>query len=206
MSKLTDKWLNILDALQALHWSEAGAVLFGVLYLVYAIREHPICWFLGIISCALWAYAAFVLLNLYVDALLQLFYIGMSIWGIYHWRRGGAKKLPVTTMTFREHIVLITFGLALSWAVGYWFDRYTAAAATYLDAFTTVFSILTTVLVVQKKLENWLYWLVIDVVYVYLYWSRGGYLFTLLFLLYLVLAIDGFRQWRRSYRQERIST
>ena len=87
----------------------------------------------------------------------------------------------------------------LSGLVGYFFDEYTAAAATYLDAFTTVFSVIITFMVIQKKLENWLYWLVVDSVYVYLYASRGGYLFALLFLVYLVIVVMGWIRWRKEY-------
>jgi nicotinamide mononucleotide transporter len=81
--------------------------------------------------------------------------------------------------------------------IGYFFDKYTAAAATYLDAFTTVFSVIATVLVTRKILENWLYWIVIDLVFVYLYSQQGGYGFAFLNVIFTIVAIIGFQNWKK---------
>ena len=98
----------------------------------------------------------------------------------------------------QQHIKIISVGLLLSFAVGYLFTTYTETASPYIDALTTVFSVITTYMVVQKKLENWLYWVVIDVIYVFLYYSRGGYLFAILFVLYVIIAISGYLKWRKT--------
>jgi len=79
---------------------------------------------------------------------------------------------------------------------GYLFS-YTAAAATYWDAFTTAFSVIATVMLVQRRLENWLYWIVIDLTYAGLYWSRAAVLFALLMLVYSVIAVFAYRNWTR---------
>lgn len=193
---------TILETAQQLHWSEVFAVIFGIIYLLLAAKQNPLCWWFGILGCLLWAYGAFYLYDLYADALLQLFYVGISFLGIYQWKYGSKEKaeLPITWLTMREHLLVISGGLILTGIVGYFFSTYTNAAATYLDSFTTVFSILITFMVIQKKMDNWLYWLVIDSVYVYLYWSRGGYLFALLFVVYLVIVVIGFFQWKRDMK------
>ena len=197
---MTDILPIILEAVHTMHWTEILSVLFGILYLVFAARQHPICWWFGIVGCLLWAYAAFYLYNLYVDTLLQFFYVGISFLGIYQWKYGGAAKqeLPITFLTKREHLLVIGGGLLATAVVGYAFDQYTAAAASYLDTFTTVFSVIITFMVIQKKMDNWAYWFVIDSVYVYLYWTRGGYLFAVLFLVYLVIVVLGYFEWKRS--------
>ncbi|MCB0661926.1 MAG: nicotinamide mononucleotide transporter [Saprospiraceae bacterium] len=189
-----------MEVLAALDWREGLAVLFGLAYVVLAAKNSVWCWFWGIISCFLWAWVAYDLYDLYIDALLQLFYVGISAWGIYNWLYGGKgeQELPITTMTSRSHIIIISTGLIGSGLTGYFFATYTAAAATYLDAFTTVFSIITTFLVIRRKLENWLYWIVIDAVYIFLYASRGSTLFTLLFVAYLIIAVIGYLGWRRE--------
>ena len=196
------QWVELIrEQALALHWSEAGAVVLAIVYLIYAARNDIRCWIWGGISCALWAWAAFSLYKLYVDALLQVFYVFMSVWGWCSWKRGGAgqgEPRPITRMSRREHLSVLLSGSLLTLAVGYLFARYTDAAVPYLDAFTTVFSVLITFLVIWRKLENWLYWLVIDAVYIYQYGSRGGYLFALLFGLYLVLAVGGYRRWLRE--------
>lgn len=171
---------QIFNTIQNLHWAEIIAVSFAILYLVYAAKKKVICWFFGIISCVFWAYATFYLYDLYIDALLQLFYIVISFLGIYQWLYGGKSKqnLEISSLTTKQHILIVSVGFILTGIVGYFFDTYTPAAATYIDSFTTIFSIITTFLVIQKKIDNWIYWFVINSVYVYLYWVREGYLLS----------------------------
>ncbi len=200
---MSDFFQEVMTQMQMLHWSEWGAVLLALVYLVLAARNDIRCWIWGGLSCVLWAWAAFSLYRLYVDALLQVFYVLMSVWGWWTWKSGGGGQgLPITRMSRGEHLVLLFGGSLLSWLVGYLFAQHTDAAVPYLDAFTTVFSVLTTFLVIFRKLENWLYWLVIDTVYIYQYGSRGGYLFALLFALYLFLAWVGYQKWKKSLPME----
>lgn len=195
-------WQSFLQAAENegfFYWSELLAVLTGVVYVVLASRNNPWCWPWGIVSSALWAYAAYLLFDLYVDALLQVFYVIMGIYGWYQWTRGQqGQMLPITRLSSSQHLVIIPVGLGMSFIIGYLFAAYTPAAATYLDAFTTVFSIAATFMVVHRKLDNWLYWIVVDSVYCYLYFSRGGYLFALLFVVYTVIAISGYLKWRKE--------
>ena len=187
-----------------LSWVDWVVTLTALLYVVLAARENIWCWFWGIISCSLWAYASFAFYNLWLDALLQLFYVTMSFVGIYQWKFGGqAKKvLSVSRMTLAEHLWVIIPGVFLAWIFGRLFDQFTQAAATYLDAITTVFSIITTFLLVRKKLENWLYWIVIDLLYAYLYFSRGAYLFAILMLVYTGIALTAYFSWQKSTETE----
>ena len=170
---------NILETVSQMRWVELISVIAAVIYVILAARNNIWCWFFGIISAILWTYAAAVYYKLYVDAVLQIYYVVMGVYGWYMWskikgdRRGATTKnvLPVTRMTNQQHIQIIVGGLVLTVIVGYFFSTYTDAAATYLDAFTTVFSIITTVMVTRKVLENWLYWIVIDATYVYFIWN-----------------------------------
>ena len=191
---------KLIEAIQQLHWSETGAVIFGIIYVVLAARESVWCWFWGVLSTALWAYATYTLYDLYIDALLQVFYVCVSFFGIYQWMKGSEQRdeLKISTLKLNQHFLLIGGGLVLSFLVGYFFAEYTGAAATYLDAFTTVFSIIATFMVVRKILENWIYWVVVDAVYVYLYFTRGSVLFTLLMVVYTVIAIIGYFEWKKK--------
>lgn len=184
----------------ALHSAEIISTVTAIFYLILAARENVMCWFFGIISCAFWAWAAFFLYNLQVDALLQIFYVVISFWGLYQWKFGSQKKkeLPITRLTVSQHGVIIGTGIILTIVVGWLYANFTTAAATYLDSFTTVFSVIITFMVIHKKLENWLYWIVIDIVYVYLYWTREGYLFSFLFVAYIVIAFLGWLEWRKK--------
>jgi nicotinamide mononucleotide transporter len=190
-------------ALLAMTWVEIGAVVATFIYVILAAKENIWCWFFGIIGATLWAYAAYKFFDLYIDALLQLYYVFVSIYGWYEWTKGGKenKELEISELTTKEHLKLIAGGIVLTLITGYFFGKYTAAASTYLDAFTTVFSIITTYLVTRKILGNWLYWVVIDTVYVYLYFSREGYLFALLNIVFVIISIIGYFNWRRKMNE-----
>ena len=92
--------------------------------------------------------------------------------------------------------------VALSAALGWLMSRHTDAAYPYLDAFVTVSSIVTTYMVARKLLENWLYWLVVDSLSMYLYWQRGLNLYVGLFGIYLVLVVIGLVRWHRDWRAQ----
>lgn len=200
---MTAIFQQLLAEAAQLSWVDWVVTVTALIYVVLAARENIWCWFWGIISCSLWAYASFVFYDLWLDALLQVFYVIMGFVGIYRWRYGSrsGSDLPVSRMPRREMAWTLAGGSLLAWIFGTLFDEYTPAAATYLDATTTVFSIITTFLLVQKRLESWLYWVVIDALYAYLYFSRGAYLFALLMVLYTGIAISAYFQWRRTWYQ-----
>ncbi len=91
---------------------------------------------------------------------------------------------------------VLTLSAGSGLALQYWTD----AALPFLDSFTTWGSVLTTWMVARKILENWLYWLLIDSVSIYLYLDRGLTLTAVLFLAYLIIALFGYRQWLQNYR------
>lgn len=195
-------WTTLLNDLAAMGWVDWTTTITALIYVILAARDNVWCWFFGIISCSFWAYASYAYYQLYLDALLQVFYVGMSFWGIYRWQRGGqgGKELPISRFPWTIHLGLITLGLFLSGVFGVLFASYTGAAATYWDASTTIFSVIATLLLVQRKMENWLYWIVIDLLYAGLYYSRGAALFAVLMVLYTVIAFFAYRNWRRKER------
>ena len=197
---------KLLEAIQQPHWSESGAVIFGIIYVVLAARENVWCWFWGVLSCSLWTWATFYLYDLYIDALLQIFYVFVSFFGIYQWQKGdkGNKELKISTLSANKHLAIVMGGLVVSALVGYLFAEFTTAASTYIDAITTVFSIIATFMVVRKILGNWIYWIVVDSIYVYLYWTRGSLLFTCLMIAYTIIAVFGYLEWRKKYNGSRI--
>jgi len=183
--------------------AEAAAVLLAIAYLLLAIRQNPWCWPAAIASAGLYVLIMFRA-GLYMESALQFFYIAVAIYGWWHWLHGGPDdgELPVGTWPLRYHVVAIAVILLLSGITGALLGRYTQAAWPYLDSFTTWAAIVTTWMVAQKLLENWYYWFVIDSLSVFLYLSRGLTATALLFLLYLVLIVFGYRAWRQSMRAE----
>lgn len=193
---------NIEEAISQMRMVELLSVVTAIVYVILAAQKNIWCWFFGIISAILWTYAAYVYYQLYIDSGLQVYYVIMGFYGWYMWKYGYEKEgveLQMTQLPIQKHLSIIASGLVLTFLVGKFFSTYTAAASTYLDAFTTVFSIMTTVLVARKVIENWLYWIVIDATYVYLYGIRGGYLFAFLNVVYIVIAIIGYINWKKEY-------
>lgn len=175
--------------------------LTAIVYVVLAARENNWCWAWGIVSCSLWAYADFVKYDLWVDGILQLFYVVMGIWGLYAWKFGGNKKqeLSITRMSFSEHLKVIGGGAVLTLFFGYVFSKYTPTALPYEDSFITAFSILATFLTVQKKLENWIYWTITDALAIFLFMARGAVFFSVVMLIYTAIAINGYIIWKRNF-------
>jgi nicotinamide mononucleotide transporter len=103
----------------------------------------------------------------------------------------------------KTHLKLIGITTLISLFIGYGMATYTQAAFPYLDAATTCFAVMTTYLVAKKVLENWLYWVVIDLVSIYLYLSKGLMLTSLLFVLYVGLAVVGYFLWRTALADAR---
>ena len=184
---------------------EAAGVLFSVLYLVLAIRESLWCWPAAFISSVL-TLAVVLDVRLYSEVVLNVYYAAMAVYGWYQWHYGGrtrgAAQLPISIWPLKMHALAIGGSLALSAAVGWLMSRYTQAAFPYLDAFVTVSSVVTTYLVARKILENWLYWLVVDSLAIYVYWQRELYFFVALFALYLVLVVIGLVRWHRDWRAQ----
>jgi nicotinamide mononucleotide transporter len=91
---------------------------------------------------------------------------------------------------------------AISIANGYVLTRFTDAAYPYIDSLTTWSAIWATFLVARKVLENWWYWLVIDIASIAIYWARDLHLTSLLFVVYVLMIPFGIRAWRRSWREQ----
>ena len=186
--------LQIISQLN-FNWSiiESTAVFFSVLYVILAIKENVWCWGAAAISVILYIYICYTA-QLYPETGLQFFYLLMAIYGYYQWNKNDSS-LKVQQWTITKHLFFLLLGALLSFLMGFYFSIYTNAAMPLVDSFTTVFSIFATYMVTKKVIENWLYWIVIDAVSVYLYFSRDLHLTSLLFLVYTIIAIFGYFAW-----------
>ena len=191
-------WQKILEEALNMGWIDWTVLVCSVLYVLLAAREHISCWIFGILGSALWAWASFFKYQLWIDALLQLFYVAMGAAGLLRWKKTATRSLSISRMRTNDHLYVLVSGVLLSAGVGFWFATYTPTASPYWDAGTTIFSILATFLVLQKKLENWLYWIIIDLVYAGLYASRGAWLFVLIMVIYVVVAVVGYFRWKKT--------
>jgi nicotinamide mononucleotide transporter len=180
-------------------WSEILGVVFGLLFVLLAIRESPWCWPFGIANAALFL-VVFGHARLYGAAALQAVYVVVSIYGWYEWLHGGAGhgRLPVSRTPTRWRLSLVALGAAGSLALGLVLKLRTDAALPFSDAATTSFSLVAQWMATRKWLENWLVWIAVDLVYVAMYVSQGLLPTAGLYAAFLVAAVFGYREWRGS--------
>lgn len=182
---------------------EASAVILGITYLLLAVRESLWCWYAAFVSTAIFL-VLFWNAQLLMESALQVYYLIMAVYGWWQWQHGpqGDSELPISRWRGGAHILAIASVLALSLASGWALQAWTSAVLPFLDSFTTWGAVLTTWMVTRKVLENWLYWLVIDSVSIYLYLDRELYLTAALFLVYLVIAVFGYWQWLNHFQKQ----
>ncbi|MDP5032066.1 nicotinamide riboside transporter PnuC [Paraglaciecola sp.] len=194
MSEFASQLLQQLSAQSGL---EALAVVLALAYVWLAAKQNIWCWPCALLSTAIYTFV-FWEVTLPFHALLNVYYMLMAVYGWLQWQKDSDKALDITSWTVKQHIaavlLLVLISVLLSVLGASIFD----SAYLYLDAFITVFSVFTTVLVAKKVRENWLYWIVIDAVAVYLYLAKGLLLTGLLFVIYSVFAIYGYLQWSKS--------
>ncbi len=192
---------TLLNQFQAWSVVEIIAVFCAVLYLLLAIRQSIWCWIFAAISTALYVWI-FLSAKLYMESVLNCFYFGMAVYGWFVWNSGdgGGQELPVRMFTVRVHLLAISIITLLVAAVGSWLSLNTDAAFPFIDSATTFAAIWATFLLARKVLENWWYFLIIDAISIYIFWSRGLELTALLYFLYLLMIPFGFFQWNRSYK------
>ncbi|MBB1438217.1 nicotinamide mononucleotide transporter [Shewanella sp. SG41-4] len=204
---------------------EAVAVMLALAYLILAMRTNIWCWSAAFISTAIYT-VLFWNVSLLMESVLNIYYMGMAVYGYWLWLHvppsqqshmhhsdlnNGSQHnidtnhLNITSWSWITHAWLIGATSLVSMLVGYLMANYTSAAFPYIDAATTCFAIVTTYLVAKKVLENWLYWVVIDFVSIYLYFQKGLMLTSGLFVLYVAMAVGGYMMWRKKYRHHIIT-
>lgn len=194
---------RLIEQAQAFSTPELVAVILAVAYLVLAIRQNIWCWLCAGISTAIYIWL-FVDARLYMESVLNGFYFIMAIYGWYVWTSGRTEghERPVVLWPLRTHALAILAIVVISVGNGFLLSQNTDAAFPYIDSLTTWSAVWATFLVARKVLENWWYWLVIDITSVFIYWARDLQLTSLLFFMYVIMIPFGLVSWRRSLREQ----
>lgn len=213
---------SILTAARMMSPWEIVAVISAIAYLLLAVKENVWCWLFAMISTVIYT-VLFWHVSLLMDSALNVYYIAMAVFGWYQWTRGGAvtgmgdgidndsrkggavepQPMAIRSMSARQHGWMIIITAVLTAASGYLLSEHSSAVWPYVDSFTTWASVLTTYLVTQKYLQNWLYWVVIDAVSIPLYIDRGLTLTAALFVFYVIIAVFGYFKWRQHLHIDR---
>lgn len=179
----------------------------GLLCVWLLIRQNVWTFPIGLIYSFV-SVAVFVEQRLYADVLLSGYYVLMNGYGWYYWLYGGGHRhgaghkreaeLPVTS-TPKATLVwlggIVVLGIL---AMGWFFDTQTDADLPYWDSTTTVMSFAAMWMTARKYLENWIVWLVVDIIATGIYLIKGIELYAVLYAVYLGMAIMGWRAWQRS--------
>lgn len=175
---------------------EVAANAFVAAAIFLAGRNNLHTWWTGIVGCALFVWVFFDA-KLYADVTLQVFFILTSVYGWWRWLHGNSgDQLPVR---FSRPRVLVLWGAAatlVALAYGFLLLRFTDAYAPFLDSVVLAFSVLGQLLMMERRVENWWAWLLVNTIAVPLYASRGLYVTSALYVAFWVNAIVSLRKWR----------
>lgn len=193
---------DILNHYLTLPFLEVIAVVSSLIYVILAAKKNIWCWPAAFISTVAYT-VVFYKFYLWMDSLLQVYYMGMAFYGWYCWNKttddSNENNIQLKTYGVKTHLVSIVLLSAVSLVIGFIMDKYTPTDFPYIDSATTVFAVFSTVLVAQKIVENWLYWIVIDFISIYLYVEKGLMPTAFLFGVFIIIAIYGYYMWRKEY-------
>lgn len=181
---------------------EIISTISGIACVYFQTREKIIAWPFGILSVSL---AVFIFYRemLYSDFILHSIYIILNIYGWYYWSKvkrkahSKVKILEIQSISRFQIIwwLIIIFSVTGMW--GYFMHKNFNASFPYLDAFTTAGSLVAQYLLARKVLQNWLIWIAVDLVAIGVYLAKDLYFFSALFMVYLLLCIKGYFDWRK---------
>lgn len=182
---------------------ELTGTVFGIAGVWLTVKENSWCFPTGLVNVSLYAWLFFES-RLYADALLQVVYIVLLIYGWVEWTHGEKKEshLSVTRTSRKVSVLLFITVILATLGIGTFFRSQTNASLPYIDSLTTSMSLVAQWMVARKKIENWLVWIVADVIYVSMYIYKHLYLTSLLYFIFIILAIIGWQQWKKELRDE----
>lgn len=188
-----------------------GTVLY--LWSVWLIsKRNVLTWPVGIVSVLLYM-VLFYQIRLYSDALEQFYYLGACVYGWWFWAKAQLEKNTITDVNYSSGGAVIVYLIgtaALSAALGFIMSHVhewapdvfpVAASYPYIDALTTVMSLVAMWLMARKHIESWIYWIVVDVIGIWLYFVKDVKFISLLYVILLAMAIKGLINWRKAGAQ-----
>ncbi|XOV92068.1 MAG: nicotinamide riboside transporter PnuC [Bacteroidota bacterium] len=188
------------EQFQELNGLEAVAVIFGLLSVWFSMKEDILVYPTGIISVVIYMYITFNF-KLYADTGINFYYLAASIYGWYFWTHADDNRPQVRITLLTKTEWWITIGLAIaSFAIIRYGLDFTDSDVPTWDAITTTTAIVGMWLMARKKLENWIAWIITDVIAVPLYYYKELYLTSFQFLVFTVLATMGYFAWKKTFK------
>lgn len=169
----------------------------GILYLWWEYHANPKVWIASLVmpAISMWIYYS---KGLYADFAINIYYLIIAVYGYLHWTRKGIKKktpeIKITRITINTALGCLVSGCVLWWLI-WWLLGFTNSNVPIADAFTTAFSIVGLWMMARKIAEQWIIWLIVDLVCTALYYYKGIYFYSVLYLIYSVISIMGYKKW-----------
>lgn len=205
---------EIFTSVMSMSAWEAFATVLALAYVVLAAKGNMWCWPAALVSTAIYS-VIFFDVSLLMESFLNVYYMAMAIFGWFSWfyaKRNNSQQteqhssaLPIVSWPLKNHLIGFAVLVPIAITLGYWMDTNTQADFAYLDTFTTVFAVYTTYLVAIRVLQNWLYWIVINGISIYLYFSKDLMFLTALMFAYTVLATWGYYTWLKQHQLQKSS-
>jgi nicotinamide mononucleotide transporter len=189
-----------------MQWIEWVAAVAGAVSVYLSARENIWSWPTAIVNVSLYI-AVFFRSGLYSDMGLQGVYLLLSIYGWYQWLYGGARhtRLHVSRATSRVWLGSSLFAIVAWLALARYTSTLPGVSLPYLDAALTTTSLVAQWMMTRKVLENWVLWIIADIVYVPMFFYKKLYVTSGLYAVFLALAVLGLVQWWRSWRADQMA-
>jgi nicotinamide mononucleotide transporter len=172
------------------------AVFSALVYVIGISKGKMFSWYFAGFSSLLYIFLS-INAKIYAESALHFFYFFTAIAGFYNWNNSSFEK-KIIKMNIKNHLIFNASCIVLSFILFLFLVKFTDSKLPLIDSFTTVYSIFTTFLVINKVLENWIYWIIIDFVSIGLYYNRNLELSSLLYVAYIFIAIFGYFEWRKK--------
>ena len=187
----------------ATHWLDITTTVLGLAYILLEYKASVWMWVVGFFMQSL-GIVLYYQKGLYADCGMEFYYLAMTVYGFIAWMRHQQKKqeLPIRHMPLRMALIWVVAGLAIWVLIYFLLSRFTNSTVPVADAFTTAFSIVGIWALARKYLEQWLVWIVVDVVTCFLYFYKDIPFKASLYALYVVIAVLGYFKWRSLMKSE----
>jgi nicotinamide mononucleotide transporter len=190
-----------------LTWTEIAGFATGALCVFLVVRQNVWGFPVGIAN-NLFFIALFLPVGLYADAGLQVVYIALAAFGWYRWLHGGRNrsKLKVSVAPARIVVICVISVVIITAAIHFVLSKYTDSTVAGWDAVTTAISLVAQFMLNRKYLQNWFFWITADIIYIWLYAYKDLWLTSFLYLIFLLLCVAGFLQWKASLNSHEAET
>lgn len=177
--------------------TEIIAVIFSLLSVYFCVKNKSLCWPMSIIGVSAYA-VLFLTQSSYANFTLQFVFLAQSLYGWYFWNKKENTR-KITRIHFNQVILLLLLSIVIESIIFWTITHFTKTPDTnvIMDSASATLSIIALYLMSRKILEHWLLWIIADVIFIAYFIHLGLYLSSLLYAIFFMLSINGYRSWRR---------